>query len=177
VAGSPKAVLRSDPTTSVGTIVADAAAHTATWTGDIPAGDQLILTLSLTVSDPIPQGVTQITNLCVVDSVEVCRVDTPTAAQVTPAKSLTKETGGTLADIAEPGETLDYQVTLTNDGGATAQNYVFVDQYDANTTLVAGSPKAVLRSDPTTSVGTIVADAAAHTATWTGDIPAGDQLI
>ncbi|MFC5442421.1 hypothetical protein ACFPM9_03695, partial [Rhizobium halophytocola] len=121
-------VLRSDPTTSVGTIVADAAAHTATWTGDIPAGDQLILTLSLTVSDPIPQGVTQITNLCVVDSVEVCRVDTPTGADITQTKALTGESG-VVAGVAEPGEALTYTITVVNHGGAEAVDYILNDRF------------------------------------------------
>ncbi|MBP1853579.1 DUF6923 family protein, partial [Rhizobium halophytocola] len=121
----------------------------ADWIVTVPANKKKTVTLSVTLVDAFDgdlAGLKEVKNLaftgvpptgdplCPPTGDEVDHlVCTPTAAQVTPAKSLTKETGGTLADIAEPGETLDYRVTLTNDGGATAQNYVFVDQYDANT--------------------------------------------
>jgi uncharacterized repeat protein (TIGR01451 family) len=41
--------------------------------------------------------------------------------------------------VAEPGDTLLYEVTIANNGNANATDVAFIDTIDANTTLVAGS--------------------------------------
>jgi uncharacterized repeat protein (TIGR01451 family) len=137
VANSAKAVLASSGA-SVGAVTVDTAARKVTWKGNIPAGDKVLLTLSVKVVAVIPAGVTQITNLCVVGANTVCRVDTPTPGTVTTTKALTTESG-TLTGVAEPSERLTYTITLTNSGGTDVTGYALTDEFDVNTVFVSAT--------------------------------------
>ncbi|MDX8512107.1 prealbumin-like fold domain-containing protein [Mesorhizobium captivum] len=117
-----------------------------TWNDIIvPAKGSVAVTYRVKVADPIPVGVTQIANVvyktgdpepdCTTAPTQC--VVTPTQGTATPTKALTGESG-TLAGVAEPGETLTYTVTLTNSGTAAAL-YDLTDNIDANTTYVAAS--------------------------------------
>ncbi|WP_309083094.1 DUF6923 family protein, partial [Chelativorans sp.] len=112
----------------------------------VPAGGTVDVVYQLTVVDPIPDGVTEIRNVayktgdpepdCTVTPTPPNCVTVPVPGKVTPAKELSAESG-VVADIAEPGETLTYTVTLTNDGAATT--YDLADNIDGNTTYLAGT--------------------------------------
>jgi uncharacterized repeat protein (TIGR01451 family)/fimbrial isopeptide formation D2 family protein len=67
------------------------------------------------------------------DTVTVPPDETP--ADVTKTKQLVNESGAA-AGIAEPGEQLTYEITLTNSGGA-ATNYAVQDVLDVNTSFVS----------------------------------------
>jgi uncharacterized repeat protein (TIGR01451 family)/fimbrial isopeptide formation D2 family protein len=93
----------------------------------------------------------------------------PTAAAVIAAqKTVAIFTDANRNGLADPGDTLQYTVTLTNTGGNVVSNVVFTDPIPANTEYVAGS--ATLNGSPagsfsddtlTVNVGTLNPDAMA----------------
>ncbi|WP_265516762.1 DUF6923 family protein [Nitratireductor luteus] len=118
-----------------------------TWTGlTVPARDgtnsgELVLTVQLQVDDPISDGVTSISNVVYEPGETVdCRVtpdqcvEVPAAGRVARLKELIDEDGPTVG-VAEPGETLTYQITLNNYGGAR-DSYAIQDLLDNNTVFV-----------------------------------------
>ncbi|WP_274426913.1 DUF6923 family protein, partial [Chelativorans sp. YIM 93263] len=105
----------------------------------VPAGGTLEVVYDVQVADPIPDGVTEIRNAATDDcgaNPDAC-VTTPTPATAVPSKALTGE-DGLVDDVAEPGETLTYTVTLTNPS-AFGTLHDLSDNIDDNTTYVAGS--------------------------------------
>jgi uncharacterized repeat protein (TIGR01451 family) len=94
--------------------------------------------------DPIPDGVTTIGNVAfetgtpepdcdAVPQPAGC-VDIPSTADVTIAKTVMDASGN---GQAEPGETLTYSITLSNDGGSDATNYGVTDPLDPNVVFVS----------------------------------------
>ena len=108
----------------------------------VPANGSAAVTVAFALDDPLPSGTASIVNL--VDGGDttcpqagnVCSVTTPTAPSVTLVKALTAESGSQ-AGVAEPGETLTYTITLTNNGGTAFTNYDFVENVPAGATLTA----------------------------------------
>jgi uncharacterized repeat protein (TIGR01451 family)/fimbrial isopeptide formation D2 family protein len=91
-----------------------------------------------------------------------CRFTNAADVNIGVAKALTAETG-TKAGIAEAGETLTYQITLTNPGGLPATGYAIQDRLDANTTFVSADNGGVLNGS---------------TVDWTGlTVPANGSLV
>jgi len=120
---------------------------TVTWSGlTVPGNGSLVLTIAVTVADPIPDGTTQVLNLvyvtgttppdCTAPQLPAGCVDTPTPGAIRIAKALVAESGSQ-AGIAEPGETLTYSITLTNDGGSAVTGYGVSDPLDANVGFVS----------------------------------------
>src|SRR5690606_16345158 len=108
----------------------------------LPANGSLVLTVTVTVADPIPAGVTQIANVAYETGgtppscpSSQCVV-TPTPGRVSISKSLTSE-NGSVPGMAEPGASLVYTITLDNDGGSDVTGYGVTDQLDPNTTFVS----------------------------------------
>ena len=64
-----------------------------------------------------------------------CVVTPIDPSSITVRKQLTGE-DGTVQGFVEPGETLTYTLTLTNDGGQSAAEHVFYEQLPAHVTLV-----------------------------------------
>ena len=125
-----------------------AAADTVQWTGlVVPAyansePGKLVLTVRTKVNSPLPPGVTSISNIAFDPSQPepTCPtqcVELPTAPQVTIKKELIGESG-TQANVAEPGETLTYRITLTNTGGPST-GFALVDKLDPNVALTSAS--------------------------------------
>ena len=114
----------------------------------IAGGASQVLQVAVLVNDPIPAGVTKISNLvtdninppgdCVPTDTNHC-VETPVAGpEVTVKKSIPVETGGTADGFAQPGETLTYTVTASNAvGKASVIGHQFHEVLPANTTLVS----------------------------------------
>ncbi|WEX10575.1 hypothetical protein [Chelativorans sp. AA-79] len=105
----------------------------------VPANGTVEVIYQVTVANPIPDGVTEIRNAATDDCTanpDAC-VTTPTPGTAVPSKQLTGESGS-VTDVAEPGETLTYTVTLTN-GGTVGALHDLVDNIDDNTTYVATS--------------------------------------
>lgn len=136
----------------------------------IPSGGNLVLTVVVTVADPLPAGVAQIANLvyetgttppaCPPNGPQCVVV--PTEAAVTISKALAAESG-TRPGQAEAGEQLTWTITLANSGGTDATNVGVTDALDANTSFVSAS------------------NGGAHVAgvvTWSGlGVPAGGSLV
>ncbi|WP_313916673.1 isopeptide-forming domain-containing fimbrial protein, partial [Tahibacter sp.] len=67
-----------------------------------------------------------------------CSTTHPLQADVRIVKTLSSESG-TAVGVAEPGETLVYTITLSNSGGAAAQNVGVTDPLDPNVLFVSAS--------------------------------------
>ncbi|WP_295809818.1 hypothetical protein [uncultured Nitratireductor sp.] len=121
------------------------------WSGlTVPAHDggnpgQLLLTVIVDVADPLPNGVTSVSNIVKRPGAPdpVCPsdqcVETQTEAKISLTKELFAENGAS-AGIAEPGEELTYRITVSNDGGAPISGYAVQDALDPNTSLMSANP-------------------------------------
>ena len=151
----------------------------------IPANDVEVVTVTFTVSDPLPPGLSEIANTVSGGNIDpgctTCTVTVPTSAKVTVDKQLTGESG-IQAGFAEPGEVLTYTITLSNDGGSDFNNFDFNELVPAGATLTGvtgatgfGGPLAGPAALPL-QVATIPAnDIAVVVVTFTVDdpLPAG----
>jgi uncharacterized repeat protein (TIGR01451 family) len=120
---------------------------TVIWSGlTVPGNGSLVLSVTVTVANPIPSGTTRVLNLayvtgttppnCTAAPLPAGCVDTPTPGAIQIAKALVAESG-TQAGVAEPGETLTYTITLTNNGGSAVTGYGVSDPLDANVAFVS----------------------------------------
>lgn len=146
---------------------------TVTWSGlTVPGNGSLALSVTVTVANQIPDGTTRVLNLAYVTGTTPpdCNaaplpagcVDTPTPGAIQIAKALVAESG-TQAGVAEPGETLTYSITLTNNGGSAVTGYGVSDPLDANVAFVSADHGGALN-------GGIVG--------WSNlTIPAGGNLV
>ena len=130
--------------------------------GPLAAGETVNISFRVRISNPLPAGVTHVANQGVVHSNEMPTVFTddpgtplpadPTATPVAVAPRLSASKRATLAVDADgngspsSGDTLLYQITLVNGGGAAANGVVFDDVPGAYTNLVVGSVQASLGS-------------------------------
>lgn len=118
---------------------------TVDWTVSVPgyagsSAGEVVLTVVVEVVDPLPAGVVAIANVAnqpggsdPCPSVQC--VSVPTPGQISITKALVAESGQQ-DDMAEPGETLTYEIALTNTGGAVS-DYEVQDVLDPNTTFVS----------------------------------------
>ncbi len=123
--------------------------------GSIPVGGTVTITFDVRINKPLPQGVTQVANQGIVSGSNIPNTPTdnpktpapndPTITPVTPLPYLTAYKRDSLAvdadgnGYASPGDTLLYTITINNAGNSAANNVIFTDTPDPNTTLVAGS--------------------------------------
>jgi uncharacterized repeat protein (TIGR01451 family) len=165
------------------------AAGTVTWTlpGTLNAGASSTCLVSLTVDRPLAATVATITNTVTVDDDHTHGTD-PNPANNTasdtdtitggPALTVTKTDGRT---TVSPGETLTYEITVTNNGPIEATGVVVTDTMGAHTTLVDphGGTGVPLDGNGTLSwiVGSIPGDGGTATVTVTvkvaATVPAG----
>jgi uncharacterized repeat protein (TIGR01451 family) len=142
-----------------------------TWEVTVPADGVLVLTVTVQVVDPIPDGVLAIGNVtynpddgppdCDVDDPPPnCSDPLPTEPRVTDRKDLVAESGD-IDGQAEAGEQLTYEITLVNPGGVEAENHVQIDQLDPNVVFVSADNGGDY-------------DAGTHQVTWTVTVPAAD---
>jgi uncharacterized repeat protein (TIGR01451 family) len=118
-------------------------------------GGTVLITFQVRIRNPLPAGVTQVSNQAFISSNELPVVpsddpdtqppDDPTITVVVAQPLLDASKVATLLTDADdngvpsPGDTLLYNVTLVNTGNAEATGLVFTDTVDANTALVPGS--------------------------------------
>ncbi len=119
------------------------------------SGGSATITFTVLVDDPLPPGVTTVSNQGTVSGTNFASTPTDdpavggstdptvTAISFTPVVSATKTAvlqndvdGDNLAD---PGDSLRYTITVTNSGSGDALSVQFSDTPDANTALVNGS--------------------------------------
>ena len=155
-------------TTTQGTVVSGNTAGDTSVTvnvGDISgAGGSVTITFRVTVNPSLPADVFQVANQGVAngddipdtpsDDPSTTDPDDPTITPVDGTPDISASKSDTLAidangdGVANPGDTLEYTIVITNSGDRDASNVVFNDTPGTNTTLVAGSV--------TTTQGTVV---------------------
>lgn len=118
-------------------------------------GGTATITFDVVVDNPVPGGVTTVSNQGSISGANFTTFPTddpavggttdPTVTPliVTPIVSATKTaalaTDGGSANVADPGDVIRYTITVTNSGNGDATALVFNDTPDANTTLINGS--------------------------------------
>jgi uncharacterized repeat protein (TIGR01451 family) len=114
------------------------------WTVDVPTGESITLTFSVTLDDSFPAGTTHLPNVVVVtgpgsncpEASTDPDCDTDTTVQAQPAVHATKlvrTNAGSFGptSTAQPGDTLTFQITITNSGNAPATNVPVEDDIAA----------------------------------------------
>ncbi len=146
--------------------------------GDLAAGGSVTITFDVLVDNPLPGGVTELSNQGTVSAgnhpdeptndPDTAPDDDPTLTPLTAAPVIEAAKIDTLLIDADgsgdvsPGDTLSYTVTIDNTGNTEATGVVFTDPIPAYTTVVAGSVATsqgtVDSEDPVqVTVGTIAA--------------------
>ncbi len=130
--------------------------------GSVPAAGSAADLFAVTVANPLPAGVTSVTNTACVSGSQTCgSVVTPTDG--TPTLSVLKSLSGTAA----PGATLTYTITVQNTGNQGASSVTVSDQVPQYTSFQpAGSspgwscaPDGSAGSTCTAALGTVPAGA------------------
>jgi uncharacterized repeat protein (TIGR01451 family) len=112
-------------------------AGVVTWSGlTIPANGNLVLTVVVIVSNPVPIGIEQITNLAYNTGTPPpdCTLQpTPAACVITPVATRPRLSVTKTADTSEiaPGGTINYLITVTNVGTVVATNVIISDPLPA----------------------------------------------
>ena len=139
--------------------------NVVTWSiGSMPVGSIITRTVSVQVNDPLPAGVTSITNSATVTDDDANGPD-PTPANntdtdidslaSTPDLVVTKTDG---VNSTSPGSTLTYTVTISNAGAQDATGVTATDTLPANTTFVSASDGGIFADGVVTwSIGGLAA--------------------
>ncbi|HKV13187.1 MAG TPA: hypothetical protein VJ725_33920, partial [Thermoanaerobaculia bacterium] len=137
-------------------------------------------TFAVTVDNPVPNGVKDITNTVTIEDDETNGIDPNpsdnTSTDTTPVSSapdlsITKSDGG--ASVA-PGNTITYTLTYGNTGSTGAAGVVITETVPANTTFNAGASTAGWSCTPnnnagatcTLAIGSVAAGVTGQTATF-----------
>ncbi len=140
-----------------------------TWSGlTVPANGSLVLTVTVTVADPIPAGVTQIANVAYETGgtppscpSSQCVV-TPTPGQLSVTKALSGESIEP-DGVAEPGEELTYTITVYNHGGTPETDVIVNEWVPEHTVFVGGTPTwTCAPGDPAGTLCETLVDVPAH---------------
>ena len=164
--------------------------------GAVAASGGSSATFAVTVSTPVPAGVSQISNTASIADDGTHGIDPTsgnnTASDTTPITgaapdlSLTKSDGGA---SALPGSGISYTLTYANSGNRGATGAVITETVPANTTFNAGASTAGWSCTPngnagstcTLAIGAVVAGDGNHTATFAvtvaNPVPAGVTQI
>ena len=122
------------------------AGNVVTWSiGSVPVGPTITRTVTVQVNDPLPAGVTSITNTATVtddgangaDPTPANNTDTDIDSLATTPDLVVTKTDGVTS--ASPGDTLIYTVTISNAGAQDASGVTVTDTLPANTTFVSAS--------------------------------------
>ncbi|WP_158285042.1 isopeptide-forming domain-containing fimbrial protein, partial [Hoeflea marina] len=148
---SPVAAVSGIASTDPDFVSGNIATGESVWTiGSIAAGATVTRTVSITLKAPLPAGLTRVRNSVTTDCTvtnavtgEPCDVFTPTPARISTAKLLTGESNLPANNIAEPGETLTYTISVTNSGGDEVSSYELKDVFSPLSALAGlASPDA-----------------------------------
>ncbi len=150
--------------TSAGTVTDEAAVEVEL--GELAAGGEVTIEFRLLVANPVPAGLTQVSNQGVVSSATLPVVLTddpelggssdPTLTTIVAAPVLVAEKTDALAVDADgdgrvdPGDTVEYAVVIRNLGNTSANDVTLSDELPALAALVPGSV--------TTTRGTVVSE-------------------
>ena len=126
------------------------AGNVVTWNiGNVPVGTPITRTVTVQVNDPLPAGVTSITNTATVtddggngaDPTPANNTDTDIDSLATTPDLVVTKTDGVTS--ASPGDTLIYTLTISNAGAQDASGVIVTDTLPANTTFVSASDGGV----------------------------------
>jgi len=107
-----------------------------TWSNlTVTAGGSLVLTFVVTVNGADGDG-TLINNTATVNDVPT---NTTHHVVVTPLLSIVKTAAPASGSVVQPGDQIDYTITVTNTGHAVADTQTITDTLPANVTVIAGS--------------------------------------
>jgi len=148
----------------------------------VTANSAVTVTFRVTVTNPIPVGVTAITNTVLLTTTAgITDTDTVTnpVAVASPDLQITKTDGVT---TTTPGATLVYTLTITNTGSGGATGVMITDTIPVNTTFVSASNSGVFGSGlvtwPTFSLpGSGAFTTRLVTVTVNNPLPAGTTAI
>jgi uncharacterized repeat protein (TIGR01451 family) len=131
--------------------------------GDLSSGGSGSVIFAVTLDNPVPVGVTQVSNTASIaddgshgqdetpsdnsdsDTTPIVISSTPSLDATKEVEQLTDLNGNGLADA---GESLRYTITVTNDGDTVIENAYFTDTPDSATTLAAGTVTTTSGSVP-----------------------------
>jgi uncharacterized repeat protein (TIGR01451 family) len=151
--------------------------------GNVPAGGSAATLFAVTIANPLPAGVTSVTNTACVSGTQTCgSVTTPTNGM--PALGVHKSLSG----AATPGATLTYTVTVQNTGNQGASSVTVTDQVPQYTAFQPAASSPGWSCAPNAAAGSLCTDAlgtlaAGATATLTfavkvqNPLPAGATTI
>jgi len=149
----------------------DGGTNTVTWTGDVEPGVDQVIVYRVQIEFPLDDG-TAIENGATVDD-NFAGHDPfdvgPARTTVHSAPNL--ETSTKAVDLADanPGDELEYTITLVNSGDMTAHNAVVLDEIPAYATYVDLSAGA--------TGGSVEYQAAYNRIRWTGEVEPGSDVV
>ncbi len=161
-----------DAAASTGTITYTA--PVLTWTGDLPPGGSVVITFSVTVSNPDTGDKLIIVTAASAATGSTCPPGTTTApcritvAVLTPALTITKTAS---VPTATPGSTVTYTITIDNTGQTT---YTAASVTDDLSGVLADAAYDNDATTTATGTGTGTVSYAAPVLTWTGSLNPGD---
>ncbi|TDP96424.1 DUF7507 domain-containing protein [Labedaea rhizosphaerae] len=159
-------------TATTGSLTIDTATETISWTGDIPVGGAVTVTVTVTVRYPTPGDkliTTAVSSAAPGNTCPAGGTDPGCGTSVrvlTPALTITKTADRT---TATPGDTVGYTVVVTNTGETDYRSAVVTDP------LAAALGDSTYLGDATATAGTV--GYAAPTLTWTGDLAPSAQVV
>ena len=119
--------------------------------GALAAGAEAMVKFAVKVANPLPAGVTQISNSAMIaddgsngpeptpnDNLATDQTTVDRAFQLLATKVDTLALDADNDGVYSPGDTIEYVVTIRNDSSVGVRNVIFTDIPDANSTLVAG---------------------------------------
>jgi uncharacterized repeat protein (TIGR01451 family) len=117
---------------------------------NVPAGGSASTLFAVTIANPLPAGVTAVTNTACVSGTQTCgSVTTPTNGM--PALSVHKSLSG----AATPGATLTYTVTVQNTGNQGASSVTVNDLVPQYTTFQPAASSPAWSCAPSNSAGSL----------------------
>ncbi|MFG3340497.1 collagen-binding domain-containing protein [Glycomyces sp. NPDC048151] len=164
------AVFNDDADATAGT--ADYLAPNLTWTGDLDPGEAAKLTYSVTVNDPATgDGVlTNAVTSTITGSNCPPGSPAPECSTSVPLSDIEIAKNASSASTYEPGDTVDYAISVHNPGPADYTGATVTDD------LTGIDDDATYNGDAAASDGGPV-DLTGTVLTWTGDVPAGQTVL
>jgi len=163
--------------------------NTLTWAGDVPAGQEAVITYSAVVNQDVPAGA-QLANAVTgtgenpndpgqdVPSTCTAGTDAGCSSTVTvdvPALDVQKTSTPASGSQVTPGQTITYKLVAKNSGNTNLSPVTMTDDLSgvlAHATL-NGAPTATITGGATVNAPSV---SASHVVTWTGDIAAGQTV-
>jgi large repetitive protein len=166
------ATYNGDATAAFGSLQLVTGTGRIVWTGDLPVGETLVVTGTLTVNNPDLGDKILTTLTTTTAAASNCPVASPgaecasSASVSTPGLTVTKAADTV---VTTPGATVAYTVTVTNSGQTAYAGATVHDSLDGVL------PDAAYDGDATATTGTVTY--AEPTLTWTGDLAVGQTVV